>query len=127
MMIVVAILSVLAFIAAFQLLQIVPRAKSAIDTSRSTAAVMGDASLSEEAKEAAVQKASLALMKGFVDLLLRGAGALVAAWLPIQLADWAGLVPAADTLGFLLRIDVIVVTSVVLVALVVILSKVRKK
>jgi hypothetical protein len=115
MMIAVVAASVLAFLAAFQLLRIVPAAQAAIVTSRQTMAVMNDATLDERAKETAVQRAALSLMKGFLSLVLRSALALVAAWLPIELADLAGLVPAEATMAFLMRLDVIAVTSVIVV------------
>lgn len=115
MMIAVVAASVLAFLIAFQLLRIVPAAQAAIVTSRRTMAVMNDATLDERAKETAVQRAALSLLKSFLGLVLRSALALVAAWLPIELADLAGLVPAEATMAFLMRLDVIAVTSVIVV------------
>lgn len=127
MTVVIVGLSVLCFIAAFQLLNLVPRAQAAIATSRQTAAVMGDKTLDEEAKEAAVQKAAVSLMKGFFDLLIRGIGTLVAAWVPIQLADLIGLKPAEETLAFMLRLDVIIVTSIIVTVAVIIALRIAKK
>lgn len=114
---IVAALSVLAFLAVFHFLAVIPKAQDAIAVSRNTAGLMRDATLDDDAKEAAVQKASLNLMKAFVGLLLRGGGAVLAAFVPLQLADWAGIVPLDASLDFMLRLDVILVTSVLIVAL----------
>ncbi|WP_424991088.1 hypothetical protein [Fluviibacterium sp. S390] len=127
MTVIIVGLSVLCFIAAFQVLNLVPRARTAIATSRATAAVMGDKSLDEDAKEAAVQKAALSLMKNFLDLLIRGALTLVAAWVPIQAADMIGLKPADETMAFMLRLDVILITSVIVTVAVIIGLRVAKK
>lgn len=127
MVLIVTALSVIAFIAAFELLGIVPKAREAIATSRQTAAVMGDKSLDDDAKEAAVQKAAGSLLKGFFGLVLRIIGILVAAYVPIFLADLAGLVPEAETLGFMLRLDVILATTVIVIAIIWAATKVRSK
>lgn len=127
MVLIVTALSVIAFIAAFELLGIVPKAREAIATSRQTAAVMGDKSLDDDAKEAAVQKAAGSLMKGFFGLVLRIIGILAAAYVPIFLADLAGLVPEAETLGFMLRLDVILATTVIVIAIIWAVTKVRAK
>lgn len=116
MAILVTALSVLAFVAAFGRLGILAQAQAAMAVSRQTMAVMGDATLDDSVKERAARQASLALLKGFFGLVLRFAGALLAAYLPIFLADRAGLLPEAEALAFMLRLDVIAVTTI-LVAL----------
>lgn len=125
MILIVTALSVIAFIAAFELLGIVPKAREAIATSRQTAAVMGDKSLDDDAKEAAVQKAAGSLMKGFFGLLLRIIGILVAAYIPIFLANLLGLASEDAVLSFMLRIDVILITTVLVIAIIWIATKVR--
>ena len=118
MTIVVTALSVLAFIAAFKFLGILPKAQEAMTVSRRTAAVMGDRTLDEAAKEKAVQAAAGTLMMGFFGLVLRIVGILAAAYVPIFLADITGLLPEAEALAFMLRLDVIAVTSVLVVVLI---------
>lgn len=126
MTLLVTTLSVLAFLAAFSLLGIVAKAREAIATSRQTATIMGDSSLDDDAKEAAVQKASMALMKGFFGLVVRIIGILLAAYVPIFLADLFGLLPEEEALAFMLRLDVIAVSSVVVVAVIWLTTKMRK-
>lgn len=126
MTLLVTTLSVLAFLAAFTLLGIVPKAREAIATSRQTATIMGDASLDDDAKEAAVQKASMALMKGFFGLLLRIVGILLAAYVPIFLADLTGLLPEEEALAFMLRLDVIAISSILVIAVIWLIAKFRK-
>lgn len=118
MIILVTIASVLAFIVTFSILGIVPRAQKAIAVARSTTTTMRDQTLDDDAKEAAVQAASLTLLKQFFGLLVFGILTLLAAYIPILLADMAGLIPAQTVLDFMLRLDVILVTSVILIALV---------
>ncbi|MBL9060694.1 MAG: hypothetical protein JNK88_11805 [Mangrovicoccus sp.] len=127
MAIVVTALSVLAFIAAFEFLGILPKAREAIAISQRTAAVMGDSTLGEEAKEKAVQQAALNLMKGFFGLLLRIIGIILAAYVPIFLADFTGLLPEAEALAFMLRLDVIAVTSVLMIAVIWLAARVRPR
>ena len=127
MTIVVTALSVLAFIAAFELLALLPKAQEAIAVSRRTATVMADATLDEAAKEKAVQAAALALMKGFFGLVLRIAGILAAAYVPIFLADITGLLPESEALAFMLRLDVIAVTTVLVIVVVWLASRLRRR
>lgn len=114
MTVLVAGCSILMFLVAFHFLGIVPVASRAIATSRETGAVMRNPDLDDDAKEAAVQKASLALMKSFGSLVVRIVILLLAAFLPIFLASTTGLVPAETVLDFLLRWDVIIITTLVI-------------
>lgn len=116
MTVMIAALSVIAFVIAFHFLRLVPAARGAIAVSQRTAGVMGDATLDDDAKEAAVRKASVDLLKSFCSIALRGIGTVIAAFIPIQLAGWAGLVPTATVLDFLMRIDVIIIASVLVIA-----------
>ncbi|QIE43980.1 hypothetical protein [Meridianimarinicoccus aquatilis] len=122
----VTALSVLAFLVAFQALGIVAKAREAIETSRQTARVMGDTTLDDDAKEAAVQNAAKTLMIGFGGLVLRIVGILGAAYVPIFLADALGIVPQDTTLGFMLRIDVILASTVIVIAGVWLLARMRR-
>ena len=126
MTVLVTALSVVAFIAAFEFLGLLPRAQAAMAVSRRTAAVMGDATLDEAAKEKAVQAAALELMKGFLGLVLRIAGILAAAYVPIFLADLTGLLPEAEALAFMLRLDVILVTTVLVIAVLWLAARFRR-
>lgn len=126
MTIVVTILSVLAFLAAFQLLGIVPKARAAIATSRQTAQVMGDASLDDDAKEAATQRAAKELLLGFGGLVVRIIGLLAATYVPIWGADVTGLLPQEDAIAFLVRLDVLVATTLIVIAGVWLVARMRR-
>ena len=116
MIVLIACLSILAFMLAFHVLGIVPVASQAIATARAAGQVMGDKTLDEEIKEREVQKASISLMKSFASLVVRLVLLLVAAFLPIYLAELVGVTTTDAVLGFLLRLDVILITSVILIA-----------
>ena len=118
MIFLVACASILAFVVAFGLLGILGVAQSAIATARETGQVMGDKTLDDDTKERLVQKASLSLMKNFAGLLVRLIALLAATFAPIYLADLAGLATTEAVTGFLLRWDVILITSIVLIGLV---------
>lgn len=115
MIIAIACTSILAFLVAFRFLGIIPVASRAIGTAREAGSVMRDPNLDDDAKEAAVQKASLSLFKSFGSLVVRVVLLLLSAFLPIFLADMFGLVPDEAVIGFLLRWDVLVITSVVII------------
>lgn len=123
----VTAVSVLAFILAFKFTGLVPKAREVIATSGRAAAAMADSSLDDDAKEAAVRRASLALFGGFGAILVRAALTLLAAWVPIQLADRAGLIPADAVMGFMMRLDVILATTVIVIALVWIYARLRPR
>ena len=127
MAILVTALSVLAFVAAFGRLGILPKAQAAMAVSRQTMAVMGDAALDDSVKERAARQAALALLKGFFGIALRLAGVLLAAYVPVFLADRAGLLPEAAALAFMLRLDVIAVTTVLVIVVVWLASRLRRR
>lgn len=74
--------------------------------------VMFDSSLDDDAKERAVRAAGLSLLTGAWKVGWRFALALACVALPILLADFLGLVPRAESFGVLMRIDFIVIISV---------------
>ena len=78
---------------------------------------MLDASLSDEAKEKAVQAAGLALLRQSWQVAWRLALALVAVAAPIYLFDLLGVAPSEATFGVLLRIDFLVIVSVAAIGL----------
>jgi len=126
MLIAVTALSVLAFLAAFRILGLVDHARAAVTTSRRTMQVMGDATLDDDAKEAAVQRAARTLLVAFAGLALRFAAILVAAYVPILLASAAGLVSQSAALAFMMRADVIVVASALVLGAVWLMSRWRR-
>lgn len=118
MTLLIAALCVAGFVAAFVATHVVARARDIIAVSRASGAALRDDSLDDDAKEAQMQAAAKALGGGFVGLLWRLALVLLAAWLPMGLADLFGIRDQDEVLAFLLRIDVIVISSGVVIALV---------
>lgn len=115
MMILVALLSVSLFLIAFWRLKITRVGTDAIKTANSAVATMKDKSLDDEAREKAIQGASIKLFKSFFSILIRSALALAVSFLPIYLAHLSGLAAMDDVIGFLSRWDVIVIISVVII------------
>lgn len=126
MTLLVTAVSVLAFLLAFEALGIVAKARDTIATSRQAAAVMGDGSLDDDAKEKAVQQAAGRLMLGFLGLALRIVLILAAAYVPIFVADAAGWLPESEALAFMLRPDVILGTTVLVIAAIWLAARIRR-
>lgn len=84
---------------------------------------MFDTTLDDDAKEKAVRAAGFRLIFGAWQIIWRFGVALAAAALPIILADLLGLVSSAETLGVMLRVDFIVIVSVVAMAIVWLLGR----
>ena len=76
---------------------------------------MLDNALDDDAKEVAVRRAGFALFGAAFGIAWRFALALAAAYLPLVLADFAGLATVDDVLALMLRLDYIVIVSLVLV------------
>ena len=113
----VTLISVVIFVLAFAVLRIVPVARGAIATATGAVQVMRNPTLDDDARERAVQKASISLFGAFASILLRFVATLVFAAMPIWVADVLGIVSAEAVIAYLSRIDVIVVLSVVMVAI----------
>ncbi len=79
-------------------------------------AAMHDKSLDDEVREKTVRRASIELIGAFFSILVRGALAFLASFLPIWIASLAGLASIEDVLLYLSRWDVIVIASVVVTA-----------
>jgi hypothetical protein len=79
-------------------------------------AAIGDRALTDQDREKIMRRGSTTLLVSFVSILARSAIAIVAALLPIGIADWAGWVPFAAVTAYFARIEVIL-GATVLVAL----------
>ncbi|MDC1499058.1 sulfotransferase [Amylibacter sp.] len=113
---VVSIFAVLGFGLALWLLRIVAISKTAIGTVMTGLSAMMDSTLDDDAKETAVRKAGLSLIITGFSTFVRFALAFTVAALPIVLADFTGLVPQKQVLALMLRLDYIVIVSVVAIA-----------
>ena len=116
MVFLVASLAVAAFLLGFHLAGVLPAASRAIATARSATGAMRNPALDDLAREKAAQKAGLSLLGSFASIALRSAAALAVSFVPILLADAMGLVDAGATTAFLLRWDVILGASAVMIA-----------
>ena len=125
MVFLVASLAVAAFLLGFHLAGVLPAASRAIATARSATGAMRNPALDDLARELmdrtgipgmAAQKAGLSLLGSFASIALRSAAALAVSFVPILLADAMGLVDAGATTAFLLRWDVILGASAVMIA-----------
>lgn len=111
-----AIASIGFFVGAFLLCRVTDVAAGALSTAKEAATAMRDKSLGDEERERTAQKAAVDLAKAFVSILLRSALALLASFLPIWLAGWAGLADGAEVLAYLSRWQVIAIASIVVIA-----------
>jgi hypothetical protein len=112
-MIVAALCAVttIAFAAVFVRLNIVTVARRALATTRLAVVQMRDPDLDDLQRERAVQSAGLSLAGSFLSILWRSCAALLAAMLLPVIADRIGLVPFAQSMAFLSRTDVILVSA----------------
>ena len=90
----VALLSVAAFLAAFGLSGIVRVALSAVEIARHAVSVMRDHAFDDDAREAAVQAASLRLLRVFFSIAVRSVLVLLVSVAPIWGAEQAGIAKA---------------------------------
>ena len=102
---------IVAFLVGFRVSGVVPAATRAIGTAHAAATIMRDPALPDDDKEVAVRKAGVSLLASAVSILVRGFGAVLAALVPVVLADLLGLADSAEVLAFLARWDVILATS----------------
>lgn len=116
MIVATALASIGLFVVSLWALGIVRVAAGVIVIARGAVAAMRDEGIDDEAREKAVQRASVRLMRSFVSILLRSCLALFVSLLPIWLANSAELARSDDVLRYLSRWDVIAIVSLVLVA-----------
>ncbi|WP_170399634.1 sulfotransferase [Ruegeria arenilitoris] len=122
----VSLLAVAGFIIALWWTNIAGIAHKIVGASMAGVAALFDNQLSDDAKEAAARRAGVQLILGGLNLTWRIALALAAAGLPILLADLAGLAPGSAVLDVMLRLDYIVIVSVLAFAAVKIVSRLRR-
>ena len=112
----VAALGVAAFAVAFALLRIPAWAGESLAVAGRAHAALRDPALDDTARERAAQTAARRLFYVSGVIVVRTAVALAVAAAPLVLADGFGVVPAATVVGFLMRLDVILIAGVALVA-----------
>ena len=115
MNVIAATLSIVFFLAALHLLNIVRIGSEVLKTVQGALAKMRDESLDDRAREAAARNASLRLMRAFVSILVRGGFAVLLSLAPIWLAEITGMAKAAEIVSLLSRWDVILLVTCLIV------------
>lgn len=114
MTVLVAVASILVFVLALGRSGVVSVSGAVLAEMRRASLVLRDRALDDLAKERAARRAALRLFGASAGILLRGGVVVGLAFLPIWIADLAGLAPAGAVLDWLMRPEVIVVASLVL-------------
>ncbi len=107
-----AALAIAAFLAAFRSFAIVGAARQALALAASATGVMRDKTLSDDEKEAAVQRAALSMLRASGSIFWRVAATLICTVAPIYALDIIGFADAGQVLAFLARPDVIISASI---------------
>jgi len=115
MTVVIAFVSVGAFILALWAFRIVPLGARAISISKDAASVMRDDRYNDLEREKAVQQYSIRLFKVFFSIIFRSVLVFAVSILPIWLAGLLGWINVEEVTAFLLRADVILITSILLI------------
>ena len=118
MVLITYILAVVLFCVAFYLTYILKTVNQIIATSRESVSSITDKNLDDDAKEKLIQAAAIKMLKSSFFLLLKGLVILGVTILPLWLADIAGLADFSETSSYSLRIDVLIITTVVVMAIV---------
>lgn len=124
--VVVYCLAVGAFCAAFGLLKLLPAAREVLAIAGRAIAIVRNPALNDRQKEIETQALSLAMLRGFVSISVRGLLLVAAAALPAILAGALGLVALESVLAFSLRWDVALVTIVVLTVTAFLFGRLRR-
>lgn len=126
MVAVVAALSIAIFTVSLFASGLVTAGRSALSITRQAFDAMRDESLSEEQRESHVQKASVKLAGMFVSITGRCILALALGFVPVWLFDATGVVAMEETLHYMSRWDVIVVSTILITIGVVVWHRLRK-
>ena len=118
MVVIIYCLAVLLFCAAFYFTHVVATCKDIIVVAKASVETLSDKSLDDDAKEKATQAAAIKMIKNAFVLLIKIVITLGLTVLPLWLADTAGLASLDETSEFSLRIDVLVITTIVVTAIV---------
>lgn len=110
----VAIASILFFLVAFWAAKVASAASAAVGIAVRAMKTLASDELDDETKERASRKAAIDLLRCALSIAARFSVSIVGAGIPILAADALNLADANDTIAYLSRLDVIVVSSIVL-------------
>ncbi|MEM1236486.1 MAG: sulfotransferase [Pseudomonadota bacterium] len=114
---IVSLLAVAAFGFGLWRSGIVPVARKTVTTAFSGISAITDSSLDDDAKEAAVRQAAIALLGAAFSIAVRMALVLALAAVPIFLADLVGIASSDAVMSLMARLDYIVIVSIVAIVL----------
>jgi hypothetical protein len=120
-------ISVLLFCIIFLASKIVITCKLILNIANQAVKTISDSSLDDLEKEKLTQASAIAMSKQCIILTFKLAILLACTAAPIGLADIMGLADYDDSVNFALRIDVLIVTTVLLMLLVFLQKKLFKK
>jgi hypothetical protein len=115
MIIVIAVFSIITFVIALWLFRIVPLGNKAALVSRNVVSTIRSNDADDIEREKAAQEASILLMGIFFSILYRSVLTLAASFLPIWFSDRLGWATIEAVTAFLFRVDVISISSIVLI------------
>jgi hypothetical protein len=87
-----------------------------VATSRHATTIIRDPTIGDDVKERETQRSSLALLRDFVSIFVRGLGVLALSLSPIVVFDLAGLLSWQEGLDALASWEAILIATVVMVA-----------
>lgn len=111
-----AIISIVVFICTLHLSGVIRMSTGVLAIVHDAFATIRNNSLDDETREKELQKASVKLFGSFISILFRGAITLSLSFLPIYLMNLIGFVKIKDVIAFFSRWDVIVISSIIIVA-----------
>jgi hypothetical protein len=114
----ISLVAVAAFAVGLHYTRIASVARGVLDTTSQGVAVMTNTELTDDEKEVLIRRAGLAVFLGGWSIFWRIAVCLIAALIPIYLADAIKLSDDSDVIGLMLRPDYIILVSLGLVGIV---------
>lgn len=114
---IVSLLAVVAFGLGLWRSGVVPVARDSVSTALSGISAMTDSALDDDAKEAAVRQAALALLGAAVSIAVRFAIILAVTTVPIFLADLLSITSVDAVMSLMMRLDYILIVSVIAIAI----------
>lgn len=119
MVLAVYCLAVILFCAAFYFAKLVATCQQVISIAQTATKTIVSKELDDEAKEKATQEAAVSMIKAAFVLAIKLAIVIGLTVLPLWAADYAGLASLNATIEFSLRLDVLLITTVFVAAVVI--------
>lgn len=116
MILATAVISICVFICALLLFGVVRVATGVLVTTQEAVTVLRNDSLDDRTREKELQRTALKLLGAFISILIRSILTILFSLVPIWLASLMGLVKIEDVTRYMSRWDVIVITTLLIVA-----------